>query len=194
MQDVLGRYDFDNIMSRLSGKTQRLSEQEKKYAAAIYHYTDQGYQDVNYYLRAENVFNDKTERTIDYIDSALEWLGNYDNKNPVVRYTNLTTSNIDKIKTPSARLYIESYTSTSANQGFQYHTPRDFKLIIYRNSGSLISNYSVYPSEEEVLIPRSSLFEVLKFDECLKTIYLLQVDVKDLHLVINTIDEASNEI
>lgn len=190
MQDVLGRYDFENIMSRLSEKTQRLSEQEKKYAAAIFHYTDLGYQDVNFSLREGNVLDDKTEKTIAYIDSALEWLGDYDNEKPVVRYSNLTASTIDEIKMPNARLYIESYTSTSANQGFQYHTPREFKFIIYRDRGSLISDYSVYPSEEEVLIPRSSLFEVLKFDESSKTIYLLLVDVEDLHLVINSSDEV----
>ncbi|MCF5852508.1 MULTISPECIES: ADP-ribosyltransferase [Aeromonas] len=194
MHDVLGSFDFDQIMDALSGKTINLNKQQKEYAAAIYHYTEDGYDDVNSYLRGINSGDTKINKTIDYIDLALKWLGDYDTQKPVVRYSNLAESDIEKIKKQKTAIHIPSYTSTSANPNFTSYSQRDFKFIIYRKKGSFIGDFSAYPYEEEVLIPRDALFKVLKFDESENIVYLKQIDVDDLRLAVNNNNEVTNEI
>lgn len=194
MQDVLGGFDFEQIMDALSEKTLSFNKQQKEYVAAIYHYTGEGYDNINSYLRGKNTSDDKIDKTVEYIDSALEWLGIYDSKEPVVRYSNLTDSDIAKIKDEETAIYIPSYTSTSANPNFKYSRQRRFKFIIHRENGSFIGDYSVYPNEEEVLIPRSSSFKVLKFDESSNVVYLRQIDAENLRLAVNYSNEVKNEI
>ncbi|MFM5845209.1 ADP-ribosyltransferase [Aeromonas veronii] len=190
MQDVLSGVDFDQIMNALSDKTCNLNNQEKKYVAAIYHYTENGYSDINSHLRGTYIGDSKIKKTINYIDSALKWLGDYDPKRTVVRYSDLNKEHIEIIKKPRSVIYIPSYTSTSANINFKYHTKKRFKFIIYRDKGSFIGDYSYYPHEEEVLIPRSSFFKVLEFDESSNLVYLKQIDTEYLRLAVRNNNEV----
>lgn len=135
--------------------------------AAVVAYTDTDYIDLNRRLRERSALTAPQRRLAQNLDSALAKLPIH--VGPVERgYGFGSASNLADhatLFTPGDLVAMPSYVSTSleasvADTFASQHAYR-VRLSIKSKTGRYIGQFSVYASEDEVLIPRDSLYRVL---------------------------------
>lgn len=182
MKKILGRFDYEEHAEKLGINIHEEPSLTDSYKVALNYYTNNGFSIINSELRTKNP-NQQVKEISNYIDGALKWLPDHKAEICVVRYSDLSDNIITQIDKPGAVIHELGFTSTSCNKSFIFPTARKYKIFIYKNHGSEISEFSEYKQEDEVLIDRSSFFKVLKFDQKINTIYLEQISAEALESI-----------
>lgn len=177
MINVLGRFEFDEFLNKLSILE---DNPNANHLVAICNYTSRRFDDINHGLR--NGCNDpKHIYAVKLLMEALDTLPIYRKVEFVIRWI-LLTPDIEEIYTTKGSVFNTlGFTSTSYDPDFSFkNNPEHHKLIIQHQNGRAIDRWSEYPEECEVLIPYNSFFQVMHYDEEQKTIFLQQITQDDV--------------
>ncbi|MBF4337355.1 ADP-ribosyltransferase domain-containing protein [Vibrio anguillarum] len=173
MLEVIGRAEFERHATELQIPLEEFNSQLANFKVAIRNYTSRRFLDINSGIRNDED-DPKHVRAVKVLLEALEGLDVYEGQY-VVRWTNLSDELLEKIKVVGTVIFEKGFTSTSANEDFELHPPKEYKIVIRHYNGKYIGGFSEFPHEEEVLIPAFSFFRVEGFDEDTKTVYLDQL-------------------
>ncbi|PWF74121.1 hypothetical protein CBX98_00235 [Vibrio sp. T9] len=177
MDMVLDSVLYNRIKKELeSSPIAKTHSLDMNFKIAIRNYTSRRYDCINNAIRSENP-SQKEQRAIALLDEALNSLPIYEGE-WVYRYSCLTKElfeSMTKAVGTDSIIYEEAFTSTSKSEFFKFEKKCDYYLKIRHKNGRRIDMFSVYPQEEEVLIPYGSFYKILSFDPDANTFVLEQL-------------------
>lgn len=130
---------------------------------AIHAYTENGYyKGINKVLRGRGVSAQERERytpIINLMKSGLSKLPVY--KGDVIRWVSWSETSLKRLKVGAVKVF-KAFTSSSKKPNFKWSG--NTKLLIKAKKAHFIGMISQYPTEEEVLFPTNSRFQVTKVE------------------------------
>ena len=142
---------LDSIVTQNGFKTCGMTIAE---VAMIYHYTGDGYADLNAALRNGGKAAEEARPAIEVLNSALKKLRRY--RGPVMRGETVAQDVSRKYQVGEV-ITFPAYTSTSLTKAFG----GSVNFIIHTKTGRYIGMHSRSQSEDEVLIPPGAKFKVI---------------------------------